>query len=518
MSDDGESFAASPPPEIYYSSDDDDAGFAAPPVVEVPVRRGGRVGRPRAPDTEATVGVWLVTETAVQPAAGSADVLRETTPQKFRAVVGLALVHWSYEPSGEGVAPTVARGPGAGRRAQAAAWGAVRYDPHACWTFEEEVDLGDEVALDSAVSHLTLRQMCGAEVLNDIGGTVHGFCSQHDREFNKVMVLEEDVFCRAMREEMPTLLRNVPLKHRVAWDQLVPYAPPQASVGRWRKDAKAGQGAAGRAGHEEVGARSSGSTLLHVPPKRARVRESSAPCGNRPAQLRKDMDPVHLVNALDFTKYLRNQSDFSPAMQAAATYNAGPAAAEVTRDASNDPRRSNLMRARERIDFVGMAVERRIFHEEMETDAVESIHCYSDASPVTGSEIQGMIAELVLRDGRLRRVALPCGSLSYGHFDDVNKGMCFLFGVWMVFGPLLKHMEYFCSKVLSWTTDFGVEMLSVLLPGVLVAFLAWNSGTLLQLCAPLVDFSVRCFPRSLRIAGWSHGLGNVMKKDCDGQS
>ena len=84
--------------------------------------------------------------------------------------------------------------------------------------------------------------------------------------------------------------------------------------------------------------------------------------------------------------------------------------------------------------------------------------------------------------------------------------------MWLAFGPLLCHLEYFVGKVSSWTTDCGVEMLSVLFPNVLKAFIAWVDGRPLHLCRPLVDFSERCFPRSLRVAGWSHGFGNVMKK------
>ena len=36
-----------------------------------------------------------------------------------------------------------------------------------------------------------------------------------------------------------------------------------------------------------------------------------------------------------------------------------------------------------------------------------SVHLYSDASPVTGTELQGMVIELVFSDGRIRTMVLP---------------------------------------------------------------------------------------------------------------
>lgn len=85
-------------------------------------------------------------------------------------------------------------------------------------------------------------------------------------------------------------------------------------------------------------------------------------------------------------------------------------------------------------------------------------------------------------------------------------------GCFLAFGPLLSHLQYFCSRTVSWTTDFGVEILSVQLSNMLEAFFHFVGGATLEVCRPLVGFSQRCFPRSLRIAGWSHGFGNVMKQ------
>ncbi|CAK0904653.1 unnamed protein product, partial [Prorocentrum cordatum] len=50
------------------------------------------------------------------------------------------------------------------------------------------------------------------------------------------------------------------------------------------------------------------------------------------------------------------------------------------------------------------------------------------------------------------------------------------------------------------------------MPDVLPAFLAWISGRPLAAVAPLVNSSCRLLPNAVRISGWSHTMGGVMKR------
>ena len=50
------------------------------------------------------------------------------------------------------------------------------------------------------------------------------------------------------------------------------------------------------------------------------------------------------------------------------------------------------------------------------------------------------------------------------------------------------------------------------MPDCLDAFLAWLGGRALRDCAILVNFNKRLFFRCLRIVGWNHSLGNIMKR------
>ena len=63
----------------------------------------------------------------------------------------------------------------------------------------------------------------------------------------------------------------------------------------------------------------------------------------------------------------------------------------------------------------------------------------------------------------------------------------------------------------SITTDFGVEVHTLELPNILQAFLSWHAGTPLEHVRGLVDHSSRLFYAALRIAGWCHCWGNLMK-------
>ena len=73
-------------------------------------------------------------------------------------------------------------------------------------------------------------------------------------------------------------------------------------------------------------------------------------------------------------------------------------------------------------------------------------------------------------------------------------------------------MQYFVSKVTSFTTDFGVEIHLVELPDCLEAFMRWIDGTDLAECAPWVRHGVRLFDNALRIYGWGHAWSNVVKR------
>jgi hypothetical protein len=234
------------------------------------------------------------------------------------------------------------------------------------------------------------------------------------------------------------------------------------------------------------------------------------------SRLKKRFDPVRLILALGFVRHLSSASLFSDALQDASEYNEDPDDDTTRqRDASRDPTRWTLDRCHAKIDVVCMALDRRWFRAMMATQLILSIHLYSDASPVVGSELQGMVADFCFKPSSqlpMRRRTLPGATLQYGWTDWVSKSMCLVWSVFLVIGPELDALTYFFHKTRSITTDYGVEIATVLICNVLPCFIHWLSGkVMLSNISHLIDTSTRLMPRCLRIGGWSHTLGNTME-------
>ena len=309
---------------------------------------------------------------------------------------------------------------------------------------------------------------------------------------------------------LPAIIRVVPLGKRVDRSLFLLDVPGQAAVDYWRR--KAGQSRVRKApaveGQPSAGVRA----MLALPRKCPRL--DGAPIavprqlGSRPTTL----DPLRLVNAVAVTTHIRWQETFSDAVQDFKMYEDDDFTGEVARDASRDPGKSCLFRSQRRMDMTGMLIQRRIWHQEVLDDEVVAVNAYSDSSPVVGMELQGMLCDVCKKDGSVRQVTMPGGSVYYGIQDAIAKMMVFLWSAWSVFGPELPHMKYFCDHLLCWTTDFGVEAKSIEIPDCLDAFLAWVAGRALEDCVFLVKFGQRLFRRALRIVGWNHTLGNIMSR------
>ena len=224
-----------------------------------------------------------------------------------------------------------------------------------------------------------------------------------------------------------------------------------------------------------------------------------------------ERDPMIVLRALGFSSYLRSPQYFTEALDAADNYlgwtDAGPPPPRV----AHDPSTSVLDRSLAQMDVLAMLLQRRCFTAWFDAGCIKCICLFSDASPVTGIEIQGMVAQIVFKNGAAEELILPGTSLAYGHTDSMAKSMALVWAIWLVAGPDAASMRRFCNHVISFTTDFGVEMHTLQVPDVADALVAWITGTPLNRLRPLIKHDVRQFPKALRMAGWSHTLGGVMK-------
>ena len=144
-----------------------------------------------------------------------------------------------------------------------------------------------------------------------------------------------------------------------------------------------------------------------------------------------------------------------------------------------------------------------------------SIHIQSDASPVTGTELQGMLLDICFLGGAILRRYLPPMSLAYGFCSAIDKTVALLWSLWLVAGPREEDLRWVCDRIKSVTTDLGTEILTAQTPAILHCFHCWLQGRPLDSMARSVRSTTRLFPRCLRIAGWMHTLGNVMRQGAE---
>ena len=151
------------------------------------------------------------------------------------------------------------------------------------------------------------------------------------------------------------------------------------------------------------------------------------------------------------------------------------------------------------------------------THNVKAVTVYTDASPTTGEELQGMVVEIYTRrpNPAMRREILPGSTLSYGHYNAVAKTVVLLYGLWLMGGPLYCDIAWLISVVYGVCTDFGTEQHTVEVPDIVRSLLAWMSGKPLAECRTLINFDRRLLWRALRVGGWGHAVGNLMKNLCE---
>ena len=78
------------------------------------------------------------------------------------------------------------------------------------------------------------------------------------------------------------------------------------------------------------------------------------------------------------------------------------------------PGRTTLLGARLQLDAIACLIERRQIAELSKgPNSIVSAHCFSDGSPVTGWELQGMVLQLFVLGGTFMNIVMPGVSLGY---------------------------------------------------------------------------------------------------------
>ena len=108
-------------------------------------------------------------------------------------------------------------------------------------------------------------------------------------------------------------------------------------------------------------------------------------------------------------------------------------------------------------------------------DPLQGIHLFADGSPVTGTEIQGMVMESFYRCKEVTSDILPAISLSHGDYSWIAKAFCLIWALYLIAGDY-PTLRYICSRVKSLTTDCGTELHLLDTPDLLPAFFLWLQG------------------------------------------
>ena len=141
-------------------------------------------------------------------------------------------------------------------------------------------------------------------------------------------------------------------------------------------------------------------------------------------------------------------------------------------------------------------------------DLIISAHVYTDGSPVTDSVMQGMLIDLVCLCGRIWQLVQPGCVMHRGRGRAIDRAIAFLHAAALMFGFGIGLIEWLFSKIVSLTTDMGIEMRIPDVPNTLHHYIRRLQGVELDKLAAIgVAANDQPFPRTVRISGWVHMFG-----------
>jgi len=334
----------------------------------------------------------------------------------------------------------------------------------------------------------------------------------NDLSFDRVLHIPHEAVEVSMFDE-PCVFLRVPLARRSNLQALIPDYPPLSSYARWRRDAGVTEERRAAADPANALLTEYERILLELPqPRRHRSEDGTRQRGWYNTS--NDVDPVKLVRALGFAVFLRSTAEFTEALEAALEFQLNDDTLDV-RSQKQSPSRSTLMRSKGRLVAVSMLLTRRRVHAWLATKQIRSIDINTDASPTSGMELQGTVFDFILMNGEKVQLTPPGASLTYGHYDACNKTVALLHGLWCMVGPSHDDLREICLLVRGICTDHGIEIRTLDMPDFTEAYVKWMDGATLDEVKSLVRWDRRLLPNALRISGWNHTFGNIMRKSAE---
>ena len=374
------------------------------------VSRGRRLS---APPSSGAFGAWLVV-----PRDGADSVAK---------VLGVASMRWTVVPvSGDPSFAHAAPGP-SGTGGVRGSWGSLQYLVHEAARLEHAVELPRDFNFSDPLVAQRVSTLCTGCSFS-VGLSLDNVCDALELLVTSVFMLSAAAVANVHGGLAGLVVCSVVLGRRVLVSSIIPGQPSMGQLRRLRKIGRESQpgGSTGPDmgdGYEDR----YNNAFLHLPSWAERFTVETMPARIRLGRVLTDTDPVKLFEGLNLCQYLRSTRYFTPAANASHRFDHGDAA--QPRDSRKDPSRTKLDRSKCILDVVDMAFDRRQFRADRIFDTIESICLCSDSSPVTGEEMQGMVADIVYNDQSTRRTTLPGSSLAYGTCNSITKCVALLWAV-----------------------------------------------------------------------------------------
>ena len=393
----------------------------------------------------------------------------------------------------------------------------VRYSFLKVWLMDLAPDMPDWVngQESDAMTALRLFEMTALSPVEGSATTMEAALKAHSQLPMRVVRLPWGTLDFAVSSDYPSTFMLSRLGARIESTDLLPDMPSSSLLKVWRRRLQ-GDGHGARVADARTPTGSYDDVVLDQPAKSEHLTGAQGRViggfqhrtGLR--QQQNAMDPLHIITAIGFSRFLRDQQHFSEALQAAQDYDR-PDLDGALRERSDDPHRSSLDLAFRRMDLVDCLLHRREFQADHIHDNLVAVNVYSDASPNSGEELQGMVIDVFRKNSEPTRITLPGSTLAYSHFDATSKAIALLHGFWLIAGPFYAVLKYVLSKVISVTTDFGTERKTVTMLDCVLAYCLWMGGVDITRCKDVVVRDSRWLPNALRLSGWSHAIGNAVK-------
>ena len=471
--------------------------------------RGNAVGRPREPPQCGTFACWLVGTPNPGPAL-EASAAQDWADPEGPGMCGVAMCEWRFVAASSAAADTHNSLAGGVRARGGEAWGYIQYRFINMWRFTEPqpVPAFDGEWSDPVFPAIVADELSDCHV-GDGRTTARDVLDAHwCTGASVVLALGRRELGAFFEATTPSCFRSIRLAKRSDTKGVIPELPPLTSIARWRKASSVlARGAQGEDDQDKTQAAYE-RLLLELPASASKP--PPAPRGDaKHGFVKRDIDPLIVINAVGFSRFLRSSRDFGPALNAAQRYE-NQASDDESREDDKDPKRSKLEDTMRRLDVMDLLLMRRKIHADALTDNILAINLYSDGSPVSGAEIQGMLCDIHRRNGEHERIELPGSNLSYGLFDSISKSACLLHAFWLIAGPDYDTLRYCLRKVVSITSDLGTEIHTLEMRDMAKAYCMYMEGADLAACRDAVNTMERWLPFAARLSGWSHTMGNIM--------